>query len=115
MPDWVSISQKMERRIAPLRARWHRMEADLDQKCGREEQYTIPEAAVFWGRDKKTVERWAREGQIASSNRGQRKTRISREQMLVKQWELRGEPTVPNLFLSLPESAKGTSRADKGT
>ena len=104
MPDWPAITQKINRRIAPLQDRWHHIEADLDQKCGRKEEYTVPEAAAFWGKDKETVRRWIRASKIKTTNRGQRKTRISRQLMLDKQWELSGEPAfLSKLFSGLPE------------
>jgi excisionase family DNA binding protein len=116
MPDWLAITQDWDQLITPRRKRWLQMVEDLDQEHGRRQTYTVPEAAAFWDKHPKTVRRWVREGKIASSNRGQRKTRISREQMLAKQWELHGELAFfSKLFSGLPENTKGTSQTDKGT
>jgi excisionase family DNA binding protein len=100
MPDWLALT----RALAPIRGRWHRMEADLDQKCGRKEEYTVLEAAAFWNKSEETVRRWIRAGKIKTTNRGQRKTRISRQLMLDKQWELSGESAFfSKLYSGLPE------------
>jgi excisionase family DNA binding protein len=90
--------------LATLRDRWRRMEADLDEKCGRKQNYTVSEAAAFWGVCQETAYRWHRKGEISSTNYGERKIRISRQQMLDKQWERYGEPAFfSKLFSGLPE------------
>jgi excisionase family DNA binding protein len=104
MLDWLALTQDLDLMIAPRRERWLRMVEVLDQEHGRREYYTVSEAAAFWEVHKETVYRWRRKGEIALANFGERKIRISRQQMLNKRWELRGEPAFfSKLFSGLPE------------
>jgi hypothetical protein len=104
MPDWLALTRDWDQLITPRRNRWLQMVEVLDQEHGRKQNYTVPEAAAFWDRDKETVRRWIRAGKIKTTNKGQRKTRVSRQLMLDKQWELSGEPAFfSKLFSGLPE------------
>jgi excisionase family DNA binding protein len=85
----VSPFQKVAQQFAQAHERQQQMEERLDQLWGHKQGYTVLEAAVFWDRHEKTVRRWIREAKISATNKGERKTRISRQQMLDKQWELR--------------------------
>ncbi len=94
MHGLTSGIHNFNQRMAQARKRWQQMEEALDEECGRKQEYTVAEAAVFWDIHEKTVRRWIGEGKVRWTNHGVRKTRISRQEMLAAQWEREGEKEI---------------------